>query len=163
MKIKSIFIYGALAVAFAAVCVWVFLSGGKNARAVRAKFRIGGLMLSISSMFLTAGCRHIIQPTCYDTAAPEFVKIAQSNTTGDLKVGDVVLITVEYGQFTSYSYEINKGDSSEVLQSGDLVITDGSGTLTISPTDYKGPVTIVIYGSDGGGNTMAGYRYFTLK
>lgn len=67
MKIRYAIVLAALAVAFAAVSVWVFLSGGKNARSIRAKFRLGGMMLTVSSLLSMASCTSCHpQPTCYD-------------------------------------------------------------------------------------------------
>lgn len=68
MRIKYAIIYAALAVAFVAVSLWVFLTRGKSAKAVKSKFRIGGLMLMVASMLAAASCTGcgIFQPTCYD-------------------------------------------------------------------------------------------------
>lgn len=70
MKIKYAIVYAALAVAFVAVSLWVILSGGKNAKAVKAKFRLGGLMLAVASLLAMTSCAGrggVFQPMCYDT------------------------------------------------------------------------------------------------
>ena len=45
MKTKAFIVYVALGVAFAAVSLWVFLSKGKNAKAIRTKYKLGGAFL----------------------------------------------------------------------------------------------------------------------
>ena len=46
MKTKALFVYIVLGIAFAAVSLWVFFSKGKNARAIRTKYKLGGAMIA---------------------------------------------------------------------------------------------------------------------
>ena len=46
MRIKYFFIYIGIGIAFAAVSLWVILSGGNNAKAIRAKYKLGGALLT---------------------------------------------------------------------------------------------------------------------
>lgn len=56
-------------IAFVAVSLWVWLSRGKCASAVRTKFRLGGIILTLTSTMALGGCR--LMMTCYDMPEPE--------------------------------------------------------------------------------------------
>lgn len=72
MRIKAFFLYIGLGAAFLAVSLWVFLSGGKNAKAIRAKYKLGGMMLTTWAMVSASTCTG---PgpfvTCYEPAEPD--------------------------------------------------------------------------------------------
>ena len=46
---KTLLVIG-LGTAFLAVSLWVWLSNGKSAKAVKAKFRLGGALLTLTGM-----------------------------------------------------------------------------------------------------------------
>lgn len=72
MRIKAFFLYIGLGAAFLAVSLWVFLSGGKNAKALRAKYKLGGMMLSAWAMLSAASCSGPgPMVTCYEPAPPD--------------------------------------------------------------------------------------------
>ncbi|MBO4566248.1 MAG: hypothetical protein J5695_03375, partial [Bacteroidales bacterium] len=79
MKIQYLAIYIAAGVAFLAVSLWAFLSNGKSARAIRYKYKLGGLMLTAWAMLSAASCEGpgpvvtCYEPavTCYDVAVEE--------------------------------------------------------------------------------------------
>jgi hypothetical protein len=62
---KTLLIIG-LGTAFLAVSLWVWISNGKSARAVKAKFRIGGALLTLTGMMTVGSCNTLT--TCYDPA-----------------------------------------------------------------------------------------------
>lgn len=162
MKIRHIVVYVALAAAFLAVSLWVVLSGGKNAKAVRAKFRIGGLMLTISGMLTLPGCG-FFRPTCYEPAQPDDVEFV-STAGEDVKVGDTVEFKVKDLSYKSYSYEIMDSEGNS-LQKGGLELSQESGKVVIGETAYRGSITLVIYG-DGEKEDIhnrIGRKFFTLK
>lgn len=70
MKIKFFAIYIAAGVAFLAASLWVFLSNGKSARALRTKYKMGGLMLTATSMLAASACQCSPVVTCYEPAEP---------------------------------------------------------------------------------------------
>lgn len=146
MKIKYIIILSGLAVAFAAVSLWVFLSGGNNAKAIRTKFKLGGLMLTVSGMLSLTGCEGGPGPgvMCYDPVAPQYVLLS-SATSRTVKVGDIVGITIKDSPYQSHSYKFLV-DGKEVLQSGELGKEDGNYEITVEPTEYKGDIYLVVYG-----------------
>ena len=63
-KITLLLLIGA---AFLAVSTWVFLSRGKNSKAVNLKFKLGGLLLTTMTT-LSTGCN---PPTCYEPSCYE--------------------------------------------------------------------------------------------
>ena len=58
MKTKYYFIYFIVGAAFLAASAWVFFSRGKNAKAIWAKYRLGGIMLTCLAMLSAASCEH---------------------------------------------------------------------------------------------------------
>ena len=143
MKFKHSVLYAVLAVAFVAVSLWVILSGGKSARAVRAKFRLGGLMLTISSMLTLPGCS-VFQPTCYDTVKEEIVTFSGQT---EVSVGGAIAFSVSDQTYSSYSYEIIDVQGN-ILQSGPVLLNKDLGMVVIGETTYRGPIAITIFGGD---------------
>lgn len=157
MKIKNVILLCGLAVAFAAASVWVFLSGGNNAKAVRTKFRLGGLLLTVSSMLSLTSCKggFIGGPTCYDTVAPQCILLTTGDDSQAVKVGDTVEISIRYSPYEVHSYKIFTNPEN-VIQSGKLESVDGSYKITIQPTEHRGAVEVEIYGVDDEGEYRIG-------
>lgn len=65
---KGVIIIG-LAIAFVAASTWVVLSGGKSAKAIRTKFRLGGAILTLTGIAALSSCETGVT-TCYDPAPP---------------------------------------------------------------------------------------------
>lgn len=164
MKIRYAIIYAALAVAFAAVSLWVALSKGRSARAVRAKFRLGGLMLTVSSMLALTSCEGglgIFSPSCYDPVVPERVTFTLAEQS-DVKVGDVIAFKVMDKAFASYSYIITGTDCKEI-QSGSFGLDGDEGKITLAETDYRGPLVLTVFGNADEEKLYLGGRNFNLK
>lgn len=128
MRIKAFFIYIGLGIAFLAVSLWVFLSGGKNARAIRAKYKLGGMMLTTWAMVSAASCNG---PgpfvTCYDTAEPDppevmcYEPMAPENEvhmeTSVFKRGEVKKIDIDSPTTRTFLFQIRTADEEKkVLQ-----------------------------------------------
>lgn len=60
---KTLLIIG-LGTAFLAVSLWVWISNGKSARAVKAKFRIGGALLTLTGMMTVGSCNSNTLTSC---------------------------------------------------------------------------------------------------
>ncbi len=152
MRIKYIVILSVLAVAFAAASLWVFLSGGKNAKAVKAKFKLGGMVLTVSGMLSLASCDG--GPgggaiMCYDPVMPEYVQFATHGEKNIVKAGDTIDVTIKDSPYKSHSYKLTV-NGTEILQSGDFGKGNGSFQITIEPTDYKGDAFLEVYGLENG-------------
>lgn len=120
MKTKYILIYAGLGIAFLAVSLWVLLSGGRSAKAVRAKYRLGGAMLTVWTMLSASMCQNGPGPfiTCYDRAMPDPVTCTVQGKEGmDVTNGDVILAGVDkdmLGPYESLRVEVVQGE--KVLQ-----------------------------------------------
>lgn len=166
MKLKYIILLSGLGIAFAAVSLWVMLSGGKSANAVRAKFRIGGLMLTLTGMLTAASCNGPGPGImCYDPVMPVHTSFSYSYQN-EFKVGDVVAFTLDEVSFKSYIFIIKSIDGAEI-QRGAVEIEGNAGRFTIGETDFRGDFFIEVYGDleDGheGHSYIGGSDIFTLK
>ena len=170
MRTKYLIIYLAVGAAFLAVSFWAFLSNGKSAKAIRAKYMLGGILLTSWAMFSAASCDGPFHVTCYEPvvtcydvpAATDILSVTVKDYGGTrLKSGDVLVIQVERPSFSSFRYWI-KADTQEapLLQSGSFTLaTPENGQIsfaevTLSATDYKGAATVTIAGlyKDSEGN-----------
>lgn len=104
MKTKYFLLYVFVGIAFLAASAWVFFTRGKNAKAIRAKYKLGGIMLMCLAMLSTASCGEVLDPgfvTCYDAVVEE-------------RTGDIARVTIKPAD-TSFKYnEITAGDLFEV-------------------------------------------------
>lgn len=142
-KITTPFIIAGLAVAFTAVSAWVWLSGGKSARAVRTKFKIGGLLLTLTTAVATQSCRGFAT-SCYD---PGVVPLCYLHDK-DMKFanGDTLWISAS-GYSPYYSFEIiDKNNNS--LQKDRIIYSPTTKTQTIAVGDYVGSAKINVYGEN---------------
>ena len=127
MKTKYILIYTGLGIAFLAVSLWVLLSGGRSAKAVRAKFRLGGAMLTtwaLLSASVCQGCIPII--ACYEPISNPAVTCLiggvpmESGT--DVLSGNIIYAVCDKRRFApedTFRIEIKQGET--ILQSCRLV------------------------------------------
>ena len=113
---KTILFIG-LGVAFLAVSLWVIFSGGKSAKAVRAKFRLGGAILTLISTTNMVGC-----VSCYDPAieSPQnIIDLKSEHEVSDgvfvVRNGDKMLFNVECDTIDEAIFVITSLDG-EVLQ-----------------------------------------------
>ncbi len=171
MKAKYIFLYAAVAVAFAAVSLWVIFSGGKSAKAIRTKFRLGGIMLTLAGMMSNTGCSvscyEPVDPTCYDPAVLDMVSIVPVHDSGEvLHVGDMLCVTVEFPSCSRYSYKISTVEElPSDIQEGLLELDENcQAVIAIAETQYRGGIRIGIYTNpDGAEPAMVWASEFTLR
>ena len=172
MKVKFAMIYIAAGVAFLAVSLWLFLSGGKSAKATRAKYRLGGIMLTAWSMLSAASCTGgPPQVTCYEPAAPpevmcydvaietDRISIEVKDYGGNkLKPGDVMIIGIQEPTTDSYRFYVHAGNTSDpVIQEFSFQISENNTNYyafeqVLDPTDYRGIAdieVIAVYKTDG--------------
>lgn len=182
MKAKYIFIYAGLAVAFAAVCAWVFISGGRNSKAVNAKFRLGGLMLTVAGLLSLTACGRVggmtcydPQPTCYDVAivANEITISNGDPSTEVLQAGDKLNIEIAYPTFDTYNYVIREdNEGKNVIQSGQVLLEKSEesgnliGNIVIGKASFTGKICLEIYGHselEGEEDTLLSVSAFILQ
>lgn len=144
---KTILLIG-LGVAFVVVSAWVFCSGGRSARAVRAKFRLGGAILTLVGMTTLTGCVSCYDqpgPTCYDPAPPPTNSVeAESGTySASLRDGDIVVFNA-YCMFpTTAKIDLLDKDGNK-LSGEEYTLEEGSTSFefTINAKGYEGLATI---------------------
>lgn len=146
MKIKFFLIYVALGAAFLGVSLWVLLTGGKNAKAVNAKYRLGGLMLSAWAMLSAASCNPF-QVTCYDPVEPDpavtcyDVYVEEDNTNNveislkdkqwdafhTVEAGDIFMVGIHKPTYSQYVFKIGLNNTEGTpLQLTPLTIPESS-------------------------------------
>lgn len=150
---KTILLIG-LGVAFVAVSAWVLLSGGRSARAVRAKFRLGGAILTLTSAMAATGC----VPSCYDRAGedpsenlcydpapptPENGVAINDTVSSSLRNGDIVLLDA-YCEFESEAtitlVDCNNNELQREVHP--LMVGQSSIEVTIAAGEYLGAATV---------------------
>lgn len=166
MRIKYFFVYIGLGAAFLGVSLWVLLSGGKNAKAINAKYRLGGMMLSAWALLSASTCSGgPIEVTCYDTVntdPPEImcydpiieettVQLSLKGKTFNdpVEAGDVFEVRILYPTHKKYAFIIRLGDEDKtVLQENILTIpADAEAVFDIPLADtvtYKGEAYVVV-------------------
>ena len=142
---KKAILFIGIGAAFLAVSLWVWLSNGKSARAVKAKFRLGGALLTLTGMMTVGSCNII--STCYDPAPTNIVYIERGQTQ-DVKNGDHITVKVSY--FSAYGIKVTiakDAENSEVLQSEIYKITESRADVihTIDVADYVGEAHLRVY------------------
>ncbi len=140
----------ALGAAFLAVSLWVWLSNGKSAKAVKAKFRLGGAILTLTSMMAAGGCSSPSQIACYDPAPQNEVYLEHQEgyqSAQDVKNGDSINVQVRY--FSAYGIRISIEDAthSEVLQNEIYEIKESSADIshTINVGEYVGIAYLTVF------------------
>lgn len=190
MKSKWFFVYAGVGIAFAAVSLWVFLSNGKSARAIRAKYKLGGILLTAWAMLSAANCSgpgpgpfvtcyepvdpkqgENLEVTCYDVAEPCCqIHIQVKGKEGlNARSGDVLVIHFSDPDCKQYACRLFYGDDpANLLQEGKLDIPAGSGSEVelewpLSTGDFHGTATLKIsgiYGQNQDGNDVELYSNF---
>lgn len=151
MRIKYLAIYIFVGVAFLAASLWVFLSDGRSARAIRTKYRLGGILLMASAMLAAASCGRPPFVTCYDVVAVDYVSVYAKEKGGtEVKSGDVLSIQIPNPTYPAFRCRITSApeDGKEsVLQEEDFVAKDGLAEFEMTVvTDYKGSARLTVYG-----------------
>ena len=124
MKFKAFFAYIGLGAAFLAVSLWVFLSRGKSAKAIGAKYKLGGLMLTMWALLSASTCNGpgpqvtcyepaIEEPLCYDVAVERNIVILESDV---LRRGHEVRLTIQDPVFDTFLLQLQDEKEEKVLQ-----------------------------------------------
>lgn len=163
MKIRYSIILCALGVAFVAVSLWVFLSRGRSRKALKTKFKLGGLILTVSSMIACSEGTGPMQVSCYDVAAPEYVLFSTPGEWSKVKAGDEIEIIISDSGCTSFHYKIFVKQENDAFQQGILGDEEGTYKVKLAETDFKGQVNIVVYGTRNEAEVLLGGRSFVIE
>ena len=161
MKTKYFLLYVFVGIAFLAVSAWVLFSRGKNAKAIRAKYKLGGVMLMCLAMLSAASCGEVLNPgevMCYDPAPDYFFMVSTAQHDADwqysLSPGAVLTVQVDcrrYGQYNIVIRQFVDMQEGDVLQTAAFE-SDGKVQfqyeLRYDPADkaYEGIARVDIYG-----------------
>lgn len=167
MKTKYFLIYVFVGIAFLAVSAWVFFTRGKSAKAIRAKYKLGGMMLMCMAMLSTASCGEVFNPglvTCYEPMIEErtsdiaSVTIKSSDTSfkyNEITTGDLFDVDIQHPTFDKYVLRVVLNDKEGTdLQKTALVTTEEATTqeglhFTVplsAEVTYKGEAIVQIQG-----------------
>ena len=125
MKTKYFLIYVFVGIAFLAVSAWVFFTRGKNAKAIRAKYKLGGIMLTCLAMLSVASCGEILDPgevTCYDPVIEEtgenlivmtIVDANASTQNGQVSRTAVFTVSIRVPTYEKYVFRIVMKNADE--------------------------------------------------
>ena len=137
-KILAVFAIVFVGIAFGIAAVVVFLTRGKSEFWVDKKLRIGGMLITLSSIIAgSSGCG-VFQPTCYDTARPPdppevlcydvVVEVFSFELNNVSNSEQLVITGKKTGSDGSFVYKILQG--KDTLSSGKLEI-DSTGAFVI--------------------------------
>jgi len=167
MKTKYFLLYVFVGIAFLAVSAWVFFTRGKDAKAIRAKYKLGGIMLMCMAMLSTASCGEIFNPglvTCYDPVIEERtsdiarVTIKASDPSfkyNEITTGDLFEVEIQHPTFDKYVLRVVLNDKEGTnLQKTALVAAEDAAaqedihfTVPLSAdVTYKGEALVQIQG-----------------
>ena len=143
----------ALSVAFAAVSLWLMLSGGRSKRATSLKYRLGGLLIGLTALASTAcenGNGGGFMQTCYDPAPPPSNDHhwRDNVANSELRNSDVVILDYEceFGEEVTISLISDNEETDRVLCSETYNVKHGDNLLsfTINAGDYRGRAKLCV-------------------
>ena len=154
MRTKYLLIYIGIGIAFAAVSLWVILSGGNNAKAIRAKYRLGGALLTTWALLSAATCAPKIgAPLCYDMPAPNNRLHISEKVSSDYKYsdGEVMVVEITAVSCEKYDWKIMDLGRKKVIQSGTAPVPGKdsfnlSFEVTLHSGGYKGQALFILDG-----------------
>ena len=140
-----------LGIAFVGASLWVMLSGGRSAKAIRAKFRLGGAILTLVSLTSLASCeRGGFMVSCYDPAPPleNDHRWSKDVANSELRNGDKVLLNYQcrFGNEVRVSLITDVDNEDRVLCSQTYEVAKGENQLefTIEAGDYRGRAELCV-------------------
>ena len=158
MRTKYLFIYIGIGVAFLAASLWVLLSGGKSARAIRTKYKLGGALLTTWALLSAATCGPRVggghpEVLCYEVMMPVNEVSVSDTKDGDCEyaAGDVMAVTIDNPFCPKYTWEITDPEAKTVIQKGEVKMPEDQGgslnfDIKISPGSYKGDARFSVSG-----------------
>ena len=139
---RTIMLIG-LGIAFVGASLWVMLSGGRSAKAIRAKFRLGGAILTLVSLTSLASCERVMV-SCYDPAPPPHNEVhINANVGTELRNGDEINIYYAFDFAATLSLSVLSEEGVE-LQSEVLTLEPADEYIhfILNVGDYRGKATL---------------------
>ena len=156
MKVKFLLVYVIAGALFVGASLWVFLSKGKSAKALRYKYKLGGIMLTAWSFITAASCTvGVPEVMCYDPVRPmDMMSVTVKGYEGNrLKSGDIMVVTIASPSSNKYICTVNSVADNSLLQKEELTAPEiQNGELVfeikLAHTDYKGEATVSLTAVD---------------
>ena len=154
MNIKEIFspvFFIVLGAAFVIVSAWALVSRSKNA--VRCKYKIGGMILSLS--FFASSCK--FATTCYDPPVTCYVAIppnvVNSYTSSEkLSLNDSLFFHITQPTYSYFSFLLTDSTAQKAFQKDFLEYSEENGVfflpLKTIPEKYQGRFIVNIFGEE---------------
>lgn len=149
---KKTLLFVALGVAFVAVSLWVWLSRGRSAKAVRAKFRLGGALLSLAGLVACGPGSN--STTCYEPAidcydpAPEnvvWVEDYNNSTPYEVRNGEEIPFCTEFVVADEFIVTVFDSGSLELQRQTFAVgATTRELIFKLDVGDYVGEAELVV-------------------
>ena len=125
--------------AFGVVCFMVGITKGKSAKWIARKMKIGGVILTLTS--ISSSCSLVDPPivSCYDPIAPNVFQFDQMDDesyqlVADLPNDSILSGTIYSRQDENFGFEVLKNDTV-VIQVGEVV--PGDGAFDASPESFQ--------------------------
>ena len=160
MKVKFMIVYLVAGAAFLGVSLWVILSGGRSAAAIRAKYKLGGIMLTALAMLTAASCGGgppqvtCYEPVvmCYDMPAPtDILSVGVKDKEGmKATAGDILKCSIQKHTFSEYVLKITANNEEKtVLQTKTFKVENEETDpfefeLKLAPGSFKGEATVAV-------------------
>lgn len=132
----AVFAIVIMGAAFLIISLFVFITRGKSAFWTDKKMKVGGVILTLSSI-VNCGCINSCQPTCYDVAnrngEPEVtcydvamtnVVMINSDSLGNVLIDNKITGFVESPNYEEYSYILINDRSKDTLQKGTFKLSE---------------------------------------
>ena len=153
MKIKDVlsplFFIG-LGIAFLCVSVWFFIS--KNPDAIRYKYKIGGMILSLS--FFTSSCNlgNLVNPvTCYDPLPPDN-SVYSFSTKEKFQQNDSLFFYINFATYPHYSFLLTDSVAKKDIKKDFMEYSEEKDFFFIPlksmPEEYQGRFAVKIFGEE---------------
>lgn len=167
MRIKFFLIYFIVGAAFLSASLWVLLSRGKSARAIRTKYRLGGVLLTVGTFLSACSCDTSgVKPTgseegdddltitCYDPVQEDIVDIGVPQDKA-IHPGEMIYVMIMYPTFPEYILTVRlKDEGKTLLQESSLLIEDPAITRFEVPLletiSSRGEALVEVQGRNSG-------------
>ena len=159
-RILAVFAIVFVGIAFGLVAVVVFLTRGRSEFWVDKKLKVGGMLLTLSSIIGGASGCGVFQPTCYDTARPPDTgepevtcyDVAYEPYRFDLgKISNTPTLTItgeKRGEDGKFFYKITPKDSEVEFAKGAIEL-DTTGKFTIATGKKATPGSYELHLTEG--------------
>lgn len=153
MKLRPLLVYLTVGAAFLVVSFLVWLTRGTNAKALQAKYRLGGILITTMALISVASCEGPWPGVmCYDPQPmPNTIYPVRAND--EIHVGDTLLFYIQSPSFAFYSYALCADSPEKTLLdrghlqpvSDEVPTYDAEYFLKLGDFSYIGKAVLSVY------------------